>query len=1012
MLQFESFKNVDSSYRSAPIWSWNDELDEKELIHQIHEMHNQGIGGFIIHPRGGMKDEYLGDKFMKAVRSCIEEAEFLGMKAWLYDDERYPSGGAAGRVVKAKPEFGSKILEMIEKNCDEFQKTSETVKIFLYNKYESSIVILKDITDLAQEQIRELHGRVLIFEVKRTSKHFLWNNESYIDICCKQAMDKFIEETHHKYKNEFGQYFTKVVQGIFTDEPLLPFGEIGEYVTAWPYNLQNEFENIKGYSIADNIYKLFFEVGDYRRIRFDYWDVIAKMFVNSFTKNIYNWCEENGMRLTGHLWEHTFPLPRETGSTMPNYEYMNYPGIDILFNTEKEIGQFGNVLIVKEASSVGNQFGKERIISETYGGSGWELNFNDQKRIVDWLFSLGINMVSQHIVAYSLKGYRKRDFPLSFSYHQPWWNCYRLLGDYIGRVSYAMSQGCSTSNILMLHPYSSIWSEYNSNSPNGFVMRIGESTNWLTKSLMELHYGFDIGDDTIIEKHGKVEENKFIIGNMAYNIIILPDMTVLRVSNFKLLREFAHNGGKIIVTGLAPFMLNGEENDEVKEFFQSNFITKIEKDKAELKAKLYNSNAEYVILEDVNNKDTSKLYCQKRKSSEKVTYFVCNIDKKESYDVKLMLGGSYLVEEWDPISGDRKKINLFTDNNKNFYIKLQFHPVSSHLLVVDCNIKVEAGVEITNVRREEETLKLCEWAVKRKNYNAFTLKLCQYKINNREWSKVVDVLEADREVKDELGIECTGVYARQPWMYTEASREISALVKVKYRFNIGEMLTGDLYIAAEAPEQFTVLINGIELLPTDNYHHDRAFVMFNIKDVVKLGVNEVIFKADNYNILTEIECIYVLGDFKVNKSLAGIQLINEASEIQLGDWTKNGYPYYSGTMMYSTSFQYRRQDFDRIILCLEELWSVAVRILVNDKPVAILGWKPYETDITDFIIQGGNTVTVEIMNSLQNMLGPHNNLEKKGITTPGSFYYGNGDVYFEPSGFSGIGYINIYKKIT
>ena len=36
-------------------------------------------------------------------------------------------------------------------------------------------------------------------------------------------------------------------------------------------------------------------------------------------------------------------------------------------------------------------------MSETYGASGWELNFADQKKVADWQFALGINLVCQHL---------------------------------------------------------------------------------------------------------------------------------------------------------------------------------------------------------------------------------------------------------------------------------------------------------------------------------------------------------------------------------------------------------------------------------------------------------------------------------------------------------------------------------------------------------------------------------------------------------------------------------------
>src|SRR5690606_13280651 len=126
------------------------------------------------------------------------------------------------------------------------------------------------------------------------------------------------------------------------------------------------------------------------------------------------------------------------------------------------------------------------------------------------------------------KGYRKMDFPLSFMDHQLWWDYYRLLGDYIGRLSYIMSQGEFVGDVLMLHPSSSTWAEYNRQAEKGLISELGESAKSLAKILSEIQCPFDLGDDVIIERHGRVEGNKFVIGKMAYTTVILPAMTVMR----------------------------------------------------------------------------------------------------------------------------------------------------------------------------------------------------------------------------------------------------------------------------------------------------------------------------------------------------------------------------------------------------------------------------------------------------------------------------------------------------
>ena len=68
----EKFRNPGAKYRPLPFWSWNDELDEAELCRQIEEMAQQGMGGYFMHARSGLKTEYLGEKWYRCIRAGIE----------------------------------------------------------------------------------------------------------------------------------------------------------------------------------------------------------------------------------------------------------------------------------------------------------------------------------------------------------------------------------------------------------------------------------------------------------------------------------------------------------------------------------------------------------------------------------------------------------------------------------------------------------------------------------------------------------------------------------------------------------------------------------------------------------------------------------------------------------------------------------------------------------------------------------------------------------------------------
>ena len=153
------------------------------------------------------------------------------------------------------------------------------------------------------------------------------------------------------------------------------------------------------------------------------------------------------------------------------------PGIDTLMNQYQEDthAQFGNVRAVKEVSSVANQLGRTRTLSEGYGAGGWDLRFEDMKRIGDWLYVLGINTLDQHLSYVSLRGVRNRDHPQSFSYHEPWWDAYHVSADYFARLSLAMSAGQQVNDVLVLEPTTTAWM-YNAGGENPpDLEKLGES---------------------------------------------------------------------------------------------------------------------------------------------------------------------------------------------------------------------------------------------------------------------------------------------------------------------------------------------------------------------------------------------------------------------------------------------------------------------------------------------------------------------------------------------------------
>ena len=101
-LSAQLFQNPTSEYRAVPFWAWNCKLEKDELMRQLEVFKKMGMGGAHMHVRTGMTTPYLSDAHMELVKACAEKCRSENMLAWLYDEDRWPSGAAGGIVKRTK----------------------------------------------------------------------------------------------------------------------------------------------------------------------------------------------------------------------------------------------------------------------------------------------------------------------------------------------------------------------------------------------------------------------------------------------------------------------------------------------------------------------------------------------------------------------------------------------------------------------------------------------------------------------------------------------------------------------------------------------------------------------------------------------------------------------------------------------------------------------------------------------------------------------------------------------
>ena len=126
----QEFISPSVEYRGKPFWSWNGELRGEELVRQAHVMKEMGLGGYFMHSRSGLITEYLGEEWFDLINQVADAAEADGMEAWLYDEDRWPSGSAGGKVT-VDPQYRMKSLYVYESDIDRAEWDEQSIFLFI-----------------------------------------------------------------------------------------------------------------------------------------------------------------------------------------------------------------------------------------------------------------------------------------------------------------------------------------------------------------------------------------------------------------------------------------------------------------------------------------------------------------------------------------------------------------------------------------------------------------------------------------------------------------------------------------------------------------------------------------------------------------------------------------------------------------------------------------------------------------------------------------------------------------
>lgn len=998
------FLNPPSEFRSAPLWVWNDKMTKQEIDEQLTDFKARGIGGAFIHPRPGLITEYLSEEWFALCRHAVDKGKKLGMKIWIYDENSYPSGFAGGHVPAQMPDAVRSGLSM--NHVKDLPATWAAEPLVVLQRTESG---LADITSGVKSKSFGA-GDYYIFTVVRQKPNPWYGGFTYVDLMRREVTEKFLDVTLNAYKRAIGNEFGKVVPGVFQDEAEVnPAAEANMPSVNYTPALFKEFEARWKYDLRQNLPSLYEDVGEWQRVRHDFYSTILDLFIDNWAKPYYDYCTKNNLDFTGHYWEHEWPRPVVNPDNLALAAYAHMPGIDILMNDFQmdTHAQFGNARSVREIRSSANQLGRWRTLSETFGAGGWDMTFFDQKRIADWEYALGVNFINQHLSYVTIKGARKTDHPLSFSYHEPWWNNYNILADYYGRLSVAMVLGAQENRILVIEPTTTAWMYYASKGDRAKFQAIEKGFQSFVNTLEAAQIEYDLGSERTIREFAKVSENHFVIAQRAYDLVILPPtLENLDQSTFSLLSQYLASGGKVLCYGAPPAYLSAQKSDligKVASRFSGSWTSAGNPQDVALIQKLCPSSAVIDAPARAGSAQTL-LFHQTRRFKGFELILLVNTNDKSAVTGSLFVPGRG-CEEWDSFTG---AVRPYPFRLEEGIVKSEFSlPRGGSKLLCIRSKDVKPGKPVSTKRSVVSALSGGE--IKRLGKNVLTLDYCDLTLNNQT-EKDLYFYQAQTKAFQAHGLQVN------PWDHAVQYKKniveknkfgVNSGFEVSYSFEVSAGVKKEEFQAViESPELYQVSINGHRIHPMKNkWWLDKSFGVFEIGRYVVEGENRVVLKSSPFTIHTEIQPVFILGDFVLESREKGFG-IAPAAPVKMGSWVEQGMPFYGDRIEYVKKFRLSASELksQSAFVRLGKWTGVVAEVKVNGKKAGMIGFDPFELDVRQYLKPGVNEVSVIVCGSLKNTLGPHHNDPPLGRAWPGAFQQGAKEGRPSGSKYSVVGY--------
>lgn len=509
---------------------------EMATVEGMKQVQDSGLGGIVCNVNF---DHYMtSEPHWKTLVDTVEACSKLGMIVWLYDEDGYPSAAAGGLVLKKDPDWESLALAYDPSGKEPF---------------------------IVRRAYEHTHASNNFYAARR-----------YPNLLDADAMRCFIDVTHEAYYKRLEPHFGKTVRATFTDEPSLMtmnIGQLGEDVRKnvrvadpidanvkplpsipWASDLPDQYRKRYNEDLIAARKSLFEGDSDAdRRVRRQYWAMIADLPADRFYGPIQDWCGKHRIASSGHILheEQLVAHPALEGNSLKMLGRMDIPGMDMLSSDPATV-LHGGWLTASLPSSAAWLHGRRKVMTEvsdfaqTLGG-GKPVPLPGRQATAAWQAALGVTEFTLYygtlgaIVANHAPGQEQED--------------YRAYCTYVGRLNALLREAKPTVSVALYYPISDLWAEFkpvaqpiNVESQSPRMRQIIGSFNELGRQMTVSQVGFVLVDHELLAG-AEVRDGGLVIGGQTIRSLVLPENVELPPSAAPIVDKFAKAGGLVMQGG-------------------------------------------------------------------------------------------------------------------------------------------------------------------------------------------------------------------------------------------------------------------------------------------------------------------------------------------------------------------------------------------------------------------------------------------------------------------------------